>query len=163
MVCNSFGFFCEEMIRDLLPEIGIPHKFQRCGGKDWFWWASTFEDKVLGVDCWVTLNLVEIAVDFTIISAGELVQVKTEKALGRGVVPVFLDRTMLLRAEDGSERDLRAFDMEVRAQIPLKLAKLNGNRMTKTLADQRKLALGHTHQVPIIQGTFVRGAVPVSA
>jgi len=141
MVTNGYGFVCEEMIRDLLSEIGIPHKYDRGEGKDWFWWASKFEDRVLGIDCWLTIGLIETPVDFTVISKGELIQTKTQKALGRGVVPVFLEQGMLRRAEAGDEAALRNLDLEIRAQVSLKVKMLNGSGMTRELASIMKEAM----------------------
>ena len=148
MVTNGFGFYAEEMIRDLLPQIGIPHKNSRGGGKDWFWWASKFEDKVLGVDCWLTLDLKEIPVDFTVISKDELIQAKTHKALDRGVLPVFLDQGMLGRAEAGDEKALRNLDLEIRAQVSLKFKLLNGSGLTRESASLMKEAMRPRVLVP---------------
>lgn len=138
---NDYGFFCERVIRDLLEEIGIPHKNSRNGCREWYWWASPFEDKALGLDCWITLrDCGEVAVDFTVISIRneELLQQKVARALGRGIIPIILEQGMLLRAADGSYRALEEFGQEIRFQISLKLKQFSGNRMTRELAAQLK-------------------------
>jgi hypothetical protein len=135
------------MIRDLLPEIGIPHKFDRNGAKEWFWWASRFEDRCpeIRTDCWITLvDCGETAVDFTVISShnGNLLQRKIDEALSRGVVPVVLEQGMLIRAKNGCLRALEEFSQEIRLQIPAKLKQLVGPRMTRERAAQIKKEKG---------------------
>lgn len=147
MTTNGFGFDCEEMIRELLPQIGIPHKHEQGRGNTFYWWGSIFEDHMLGVDCWLTFNNVEIAVDFTVISRGELIDQKTKKALGRGVIPIFLVQGVLRQACEGDERALHEIDTEIRTQISLKAKLLNGNRMTREKAALAKVQMGHKQPV----------------
>lgn len=138
---NGYGFICEEMIRDLLPEIGIPHKHQANGSAEWFWWASRFEDRILGVDCWMTLEgCGEVAVDFTIISNRnqDLLNYKKEQARKRGVVLVLLEQGTLLRANSGSRRALEELGQEIRLQVACKIRQLKGDRMTRERAAQLK-------------------------
>ncbi len=134
MCTNSYGFTCEEMIRDLLSQIGIPHKHGKGVSRDWYWWASGFEDRNLGIDCWITLDLHEFAVDFTVISGEGQMQVKASKALDRGVIPVFLPQGMVRRASEGDERALSQFSAEIKTQIKVKVGLLNGKMMTRELA-----------------------------
>lgn len=139
---NEHGHFCEGLVRDLLPEIGIPYKNdRRDGDQEWYWWASKFEDRCLGIDCWITLaGYGEVTVDFTVISErnGELLQQKITKTLERGIVPLVLEQGMLLRAQNGSRQALQDFNDEIRLQIPLKLQQLKGERMTRGLANKKK-------------------------
>lgn len=138
MTTNNYGFDCEEMIRDLLPQIGIPHKNSRGVSRDWFWWASKREDHCLGIDCWVTLNLQEFPVDFTVISGEDQMEEKAVKALGRGVIPVFIPQRMLREANEGCERALANLGLEIKTQICLKKKLLKGNIMTRELAEIAK-------------------------
>jgi len=162
MVTNGYGFACEEMIRELLPEVGIPHKNTRGTMRDWFWWASNFEDHVLGIDCWVTINCCEFAVDFTVISNEEQMRVKSSKAFNRGVIPIFLAQGMICRANNGDERALEMMNTEIRAQIGLKCGLLT-RRMTRELAAQQKLTMGHSTKVLPDQRAIFGGAELVGA
>lgn len=139
---KTFGHSCEEIIRDLLPEIGIPHKNQVNGVGCWFLWATPGEDISAGVDCWITLpECGEVAVDFTVISPRneELLKQKVQTALDRGIIPVVLEQRMLQAAQNGSSRAIEEFSQEIRLQIPLKLRGLNGNRMTRERAAAMKV------------------------
>ena len=149
MATNGYGFTCEEMIRDLMPEIGIPHKNTKGNSRDWFWWGSNFEDRVLGIDCWVTLDCCEFAVDFTVISKEDQMHVKSSKALNRGVIPIFLAQVMVCKASNGDERALQMMNTEIRAQIGLKHGLLNGKRMTRESASLMKEAMRPKVLVPV--------------
>jgi len=146
---NGFGFACEEMIRDLLPQIGIPHKYNRGEGMDWFWWGSPREDRCLGIDCWITLGLQEFAVDFTVISGEQGMREKSTKAIERGVIPVFVPQKILRDALEGNEYCLAQLSTEIKSQIKLKLGLLNGNRMTREKAALIKEAMCPKILVPI--------------
>ena len=88
---------------------------------------------------WITLaNYGEIAVDVTIISAEALIRPKEEKALNRGVIPLFIARSTILRAQRGDERALSEIRMEIDIQIPLRLKKLHVSQMTAELAAHYK-------------------------
>lgn len=117
---NYYGLQEEEKIRAILPEIGIPEAENRNGHKDYFCWATPYEDHKLGVDCWLVLGGREYPVDFTIISNEDGVRAKTEKAVRRGVIPVFLCHKTINAAEWGAERALREIEAEIRCQVSLK-------------------------------------------
>jgi hypothetical protein len=130
-MCNYYGFICEKILRDLLPEIGIPHLSRKNGHQDWFWWSSCWEDEHLGVDCWLTIDRTEYPVDFTIISNEELIGPKTQKALSRGVIPVFLPQGLVKKAESGCERALCGLETEIRCQVALKRNQVKNNMLVR--------------------------------
>lgn len=126
---NNYGFTCEEMIRDLLPEIGFPHT--REARRNGYWWANRYEDLHLGVDCWLTMESVEYPVDFTIISNEELIPQKTKKAIERGVIPVFLSQRTISKAKEGREYALRELEGEIRCQVALKKGMVKNNMLVR--------------------------------
>lgn len=132
---TDFGHEVEEWIMALLPVIDIPHKSQANGGCEYFWWASRKEDRRLGIDCWITFRKYgEVAVDFTVVSDGEMIQEKIQKALSRGVVPVVLEIGTVRRAHEGNPRALNEFRAEIVGQVAIRIEKLGSNRMTRQRA-----------------------------
>lgn len=137
--CETDGQWCESLIRELLPEMGFRHRKGSIQGGDSFWWASRYEDRVFGLDCWLYFEELasyeEIAVDFTVISDEDLIPEKMERALSRGIIPVFLEREVLIRAQDGSHRAIDGLNRDLRVQVSVRLKALK-ERGVKPLTRQ---------------------------
>ena len=132
-MCNDYGFQCEERIRGILPKIGFVHS-REARHRNSYWWANKYEDHILGVDCWLRLDGVEYPVDFTVISDDEMAMKKTQKAVGRGVIPIFLPCKTLDKAHEGYEEAAREVATEIVCQIVLKRKMVERNMIVRNIS-----------------------------